>query len=133
MLFVISYEDDLSFIEVGSGLKDILTEEKTEEIFIKYARPNLKFYEYDKAITKTYAALYNEIGKGYGMDKSDLVKIPDDGIPLIIKILIVAIIPIVAVLDVILNRGRFFSSLINTVTRLLPGSSNKDDKSSGAS
>lgn len=128
ILLVFSIEDDKTVIEVGDGLKDKLTDSKIEEILVKYYRPYL---DYDKAFTKTYAALYNEVGEAYGLDKNDLVKIPDDGIPLIIKILIIAIIPIVALLDVILNRGRFFSSLINTVTRFLPRSSNENDKSSG--
>lgn len=130
VLILISIEDDEEIIEVGRGLKEILTDEVMEEIFIKYARPYFKYSDYDKAVTKTYAVLYNKIGEEYGMDKSDLAKIPTDGIPLIVKILIVGIIPLVAIIDVVFFRGRFFSSLINTFTNILSPSRDKEDNGS---
>lgn len=129
VLVVYSLYDGTIAIEVGHGLKNRLTDEKNEEMLYQYARPYLKYFEMEKGLTKIYAALYNEVGEEYGLAESDLVEIPyEDNIPAIIKILIVAIIPIVAIVDVVFFRGRFFSSLINTVTRLLPKSGNRNDK-----
>lgn len=130
VLFVYSIEDEQIKIEIGNSLKDRLTDSKVKEILDEYARPYFKFGEDHKIITKTYAALYNEVGAEYGIDKSDMAKIPGENKPLsLIKILMIAFFPVLAIVDIVFFRGHFFFLLINTVTSL--SSISKNDEGGG--
>lgn len=129
VLFLFALENEQIKIEVGKGLKNRLTDARVEEILFEYATPYFKFGEDYKIIKKTYAALYNEIGAEYNIDKSDMAKIPGENKALsLTKVLLIVAFPVLALIDIIFFRGHFFFLLINTFTSLSSISKKKEEQ-----
>lgn len=69
---ILMSEDDADMvISAGSGLREVLSEDKAQRIIDTYAVPHLSSKEFSTAIVKVYGSVVNEIYIKHGMEPTE--------------------------------------------------------------
>lgn len=118
LLILLALDDRKWKVEVGRGLEGAIPDALSSRVMNSLATPQFKSGNYGEGLLQSYSAMADYIGTEYGitLDKSLNITLPNESsynyenivnskIPIIIVVVLFFI-------DLIFNRGRIFSSLL---------------------
>lgn len=120
LLILVSIDDRQWRVEVGRGLEGAIPDALSNRVMTSIAKPSFLTGNYSEGIINSYSALCDYTSAEYGvtLDKSLNVSIPNEDKPYINgfgnKVLWI-IIAIAVLGDLLFNRGRILSSLLQVI------------------
>ncbi|MGL5380228.1 TPM domain-containing protein [Clostridium sp.] len=114
LLILLALNDRQWRVEVGRGLEGAIPDALSNRIMESIAKPNFKEENYAKGLTESYSTFSDSIANEYGvtLNKSLNISLPAESGSSSGGGIAISIIVVLILLDLIFNRGRIFSTLL---------------------